>query len=117
MQVAFLLILFVGAVSFCAASYFWSTAYQDTRFRFPLTFQNEVAGRFAIDHFIWHGEIARSTRRKYLLSMALFSIAAGCTSLGYATHELPFPALVFGAMGVVGAVSTLTRWTKHRDKF
>ena len=116
MQIVFGLIVLAGSAAFCAAGFLWSTAYEDARFKFPLTFQDELAGRFAIDHLIWDGAVAPASRRKYLLSMAFFSAAAGCAALGFAIHGPLLGAISFGAVSVIGATGTLTRWMKHRGQ-
>ena len=114
---ALFLILFqiLGAIAaFCASGYFLSTALAEARPKFPPPFQDEESSRYAIDIFIWERTVSAGTRRKYLLSLLCFSLAAGCVMLLVMIHGSPFMIAVFGAFFLVMACTALMRWIKYR---
>ena len=114
---ALFLILFqiLGAITaFCASGYFLSTALSEARPKFPPPFQDEESSRYAIDIFIWERTVSAGTRRKYLLSLLCFSLAAGCVMLLMVTYGSPFAIALFGAVFFAMACTTLMRWIKYR---
>ena len=110
-----ILFLILGAIAaFCASGYFLSTALAEARPTFPPALQDEESSRYAIDTFIWERTVSASTRRKYLLSLLCFALAAGCVMLMAVTHGSPFTTALFGAVFFVMACTALMRWIEYR---
>ena len=104
-----MLVLFVGGAYF-------RSALDEIYPKLPLQFRDELSSRQVIDTFIWDRSMPANARRKYMIFLACGSVAFGLLSIFMFIYGPLLGALLFGAMFMLTAISTLSRWFRIRKQ-